>query len=169
MNVGALNIRFAEVNGTKENCCVQDLRKQKEPKPEISDFDSFFFCLMFSVTIFRPLTFARNYATIADRKSKFGRSSLQAYSEIIVREKAYEPRYFIGVRMLIVWRRRRDSNSCYLYGTTPLAGELYFCLSAQNIDCNPVYFHMILWFKNVLRLSIVYKLSIATAKKLFYG
>ena len=68
MNVGALNIRFAEVNGTKENCCVQDLRKQKEPKPEISDFDSFFFCLMFSVTIFRPLTFARNYATIADRK-----------------------------------------------------------------------------------------------------
>ena len=68
MNVGALNIRFAEVNGTKENCCVQDLRKQKEPKPEISDFDSFFFCLMFSVTIFRPLTSARNYATIADRK-----------------------------------------------------------------------------------------------------
>ena len=63
---------------------------------------------MFSVTIFRPLTFARNYATIADRKSKFGRSSLQAYSEIIVREKAYEPRCFIGVRMLIVWRRRRD-------------------------------------------------------------
>ena len=27
---------------------------------------------MFSVTIFRPLTSARNYATIADRKSKFG-------------------------------------------------------------------------------------------------
>ena len=26
------------------------------------------FCLMFSVTIFRPLTSARNYATIADRK-----------------------------------------------------------------------------------------------------
>ena len=33
---------------------------------------------------------------------------MQAYSEIIVREKAYEPRYFIRVRMLIVWRREED-------------------------------------------------------------
>ena len=53
-------------------------------------------------------------------------------------------------------------------GTTPLAGELYFCLSTQNIGYNSVYIHMILWFENVLRLSIVYKLSILAAKKLFY-
>ena len=33
---------------------------------------------------------------------------MQAYSKIIVREKEYEPRYFIGVRMLIVWRREED-------------------------------------------------------------
>lgn len=33
---------------------------------------------------------------------------MQAHSEIIVREKAYEPRYFIRVRMLIVWRREED-------------------------------------------------------------
>ena len=88
MNVGALNIRFAEVNGTKENCCVQDLRKQKEPKPEISDFDSFFFCLMFSVTIFWPLTSARNYATIADRKRQIRRG------DVIDRYVVY---FFFGV------------------------------------------------------------------------
>ena len=39
---------------------------------------------------------------------------MQAYSEIIVREKEYEPRYFIRVRMLIVWRGERDSNPRYL-------------------------------------------------------
>ena len=29
MEVGVLNSKSAEVNGTKENCCVQDLRKTK--------------------------------------------------------------------------------------------------------------------------------------------
>ena len=36
--------------------------------------------------------------------------SHNTYSEAIVREKAYEPRCFIGVRMLNVWRREEDSN-----------------------------------------------------------
>lgn len=44
------------------------------------------------------------------RKSKFGGLPWNPYPEVIVREKAYEPRCFIGVHMLNVWRREEDSN-----------------------------------------------------------
>ena len=158
------------------------------------------------MTIFRPLTSARNYATIADRKSKFGgviseyvfrnnraRKSIRtlmfyqgSYAQRLAqktrlsagyaldgfvggksfcpfpascfaafsRELVFNPR-FRAARLLrqrkkkehqsapLRWRRRRDSNSCYLYGTTPLAGELYFCLSTQNIGRIPILIHSI--------------------------
>ena len=78
-------------------------------------------CISFSLLSSQSLTmgvFSDDFATVDVReelcyhsrpkKTNSEELSQNTYSEIIVREKEYEPRCFIRVRMLIVWRRRRD-------------------------------------------------------------
>ena len=69
--------RSAEVNGTKPKSLryrraeyLTDSKRAEQWKNSCSALNSFIW--MFSATILRPLTSARNYATIACRKSKFG-------------------------------------------------------------------------------------------------
>ena len=77
MEIGTLHSKSAEVNGTKKNRCVMSAKNAsqtaKEPSKERPYSALKFFLWMFSATILRPLTSARNYATIADRKSKIRR------------------------------------------------------------------------------------------------
>ena len=77
MEVGKLNSKFAEVNGTKKNVAYRSRKASqtaKEPGKDNFPYSALkFFLLVFSATILRPLTSARNYATMADRKSKFKR------------------------------------------------------------------------------------------------
>ncbi len=74
MNVGTLNIKSAEVNGAKAKSLrtglemLTDSKRAGQGKLPYLALDSFIWG--FSATILRPLTSARNYATIADRKSK---------------------------------------------------------------------------------------------------
>ena len=69
-----------------------DYRQQKNREGFIPYSALKIFLWVFSATILRPLTSARNYATIADRKSKFGgleKVSFKAdnYSEEIAGKK----------------------------------------------------------------------------------
>ena len=91
-----MEIQPAEVNGTKPKSLRtgrEMLHKQQKSRARefpYSALDSFIW--VFSATILRPLTSARNYATIADRKSKFGgleKVSFKAdnYSEEIAGKK----------------------------------------------------------------------------------
>ena len=76
MKVGTMNSKTAEVNGTKAKSLrtglemLTDSKRAGQGKLPYLALDSFIW--VFSATILRPLTSARNYATIADRKSKFG-------------------------------------------------------------------------------------------------
>ena len=71
-----MEIQPAEVNGTKPKSLRTGREMpHKQQKSRARDFpysalNSFLW--VFSATILRPLTSARNYATIADRKNKFG-------------------------------------------------------------------------------------------------
>ena len=83
MEVGVLNSKSAEVNGTKKNRCIMSVQNAsqtaKEPSKEIPYSALKVFLWVVSATILRPLTSARNYATIADRKSKFERLILSLF------------------------------------------------------------------------------------------
>ncbi len=74
MEVGTLNSKPAEVNGTKTKSlryereeCLTD-SKRAEQGTTLLGSQSFLW--VFSATILRPLTSARNYATIADPKKQ---------------------------------------------------------------------------------------------------
>ena len=73
VKVGILNGKPAEVNGTKAKSLrtglemLTDSKRAGQGKLPYLALDSFIW--VFSATILRPLTSARNYATIADRKS----------------------------------------------------------------------------------------------------
>lgn len=77
VDIWRLFCRSAEVNWTKSKSlrtgCETPHRQQKSRARKLTLLGSKSLLLVFSATILRPLTSARNYATIADRKSKFGR------------------------------------------------------------------------------------------------
>ena len=96
MNVGTLNGKTAEVNGTKSKSLrtgrEYPIDSKRAEQGQLSLLGFQFVYMVFSATILRPLTSARNYATIADRKSKFGgleKVSFKAdnYSEEIAGKK----------------------------------------------------------------------------------
>ena len=75
MEVGTLNSKSAEVNGTKPkslryrriNSPTDSKRARQGCNPYVAPK---LFIWVFSATILRPLTSARNYATIADPKKQ---------------------------------------------------------------------------------------------------
>ena len=90
MNIGTLNSKPAEVNGTKPKSlryrrakCIIGNKRAEQGKLSLLGSKSLLW--VFSATILRPLTSARNYATIADRKS--------ANSEGVTHTKAYSAAY----------------------------------------------------------------------------
>ena len=96
MGIGILNSKPAEVNGTKPKSLRTGREmphRQQKSRARESPYSALKVLLwVFSATILRPLTSARNYATIADRKSKFGgleKVSFKAdnYSEEIAGKK----------------------------------------------------------------------------------
>ena len=75
MKVGILYSKTAEVNGTKPKSLRtgREMPHRQQKSRAMEDPYSALQVLLwvFSATILRPLTSARNYATIADRKGKF--------------------------------------------------------------------------------------------------
>ena len=69
------------------------LRAEKQPSKGNTLLGCKFVLLEFSATILRPLTYARKYATIADRKSKFKRRNerQKPIKESIARRKKRQP------------------------------------------------------------------------------
>ena len=79
MNVGTLNGKTAEVNGIKPKSLryrfVKQLVSKKRAEQGNFPYSALqIFLWVFSATILRPLTSARNYATIADRKRQIRRT-----------------------------------------------------------------------------------------------
>ena len=76
MNVGTLNIKSAEVNGAKAKSLrtglemLTDSKRAGQGKLPYLALDSFIWG--FSATILRPLTSARNYATLSRPKRQYG-------------------------------------------------------------------------------------------------
>ena len=92
---------------------------------------------MFSVTIFRPLTFARNYATIADPKKQIREVY---FNRITAPKKSRAKNNTNSAKEFVLFTygaedeiRTRATGK----GTTPLAGEPleplgYFCISKKT-------------------------------------
>ena len=75
MEIDALHSKFAEVNGTKPKSLrykrVNNLTDSKRAEQGNDPYSALkVFLWEFSATILRPLTSARNYATIADPKKQ---------------------------------------------------------------------------------------------------
>ena len=99
VKVGILDSKPAEVNGTKskslryrhvKRACKQ--KKSRERKLPYSALNSFI--LVFSVTILRPLTCAKSYATIADRKSANSKGAMNGknkFKESCARRQKRQP------------------------------------------------------------------------------
>ena len=114
-----------------------------------------------AVRIFLGTSFENN-ATADPKKKNCEGNSGDAHSEAIVREKAYEPRRKIGVRMLNVWRKVRDSNPRMLahqrfssFIPRLLSFVCYCCLAARIVGKSafwPLFYSIIRAFCYVLVL-----------------
>ena len=179
VEIKRLFCRSAEVNGTKPKSlrcrrtkCLIYSKRAEQGKGSYSTLNSFI--QVFSATILRPLTCAKSYATIADRKSANSKGAMngknkfkescarrqkrQPIPERVSGDGSAPPRFLVAVNF--AFRRLAEANRPLCSVTSPLPKKSLLCKSFSG-----ALFYLIFqsffsvacaWLRRAKRAALVY-------------